>query len=83
MKNLNDLMQLTAEMMQTEGKSNKFFIRIYGHVQKIEVTYYKNGWSAESDIKPIERSAYFNNTEQIELLYWHLKLLLKSNDYEN
>jgi len=83
MKNLNDLMQLTAEMMQTEGESHKFFINFFGHVQKMDIRYYKNGWSADSNLKPIEKSACFNNPEQIEELYWWFKILLKSNNYEN
>ena len=82
MKNLNDLMQLTAEIFETKDKSHKFFIRTYGHVQKIEITYYANGWSADSDVKPIEKSAYFDQPEQVELLYWWTKILLKNNDYE-
>ena len=83
MKNINDLMQLTAEMMQTTNKKDKFFVEFYGHVQKIEVRYYKNGWSAaDPDVKPIEKSAYIDDEEQVELLYWWFKILLKSNDYE-
>jgi hypothetical protein len=83
MKNINDLMQLTAEIFETKGKSHKFFIQTYGHVQKIEITYYKNGWDKMNpDIKPIEKSAYFDQPEQVELLYWWTKILLKSNDYE-
>ena len=82
MKNLKDLMQLTAEMIETKNKSHEFFIDFYGHVQKIEIRYYKNGWSADSDIKPIGKSAYFDDPEQVEELYWWFKFLLKSNDNE-
>jgi hypothetical protein len=85
MKNINDLMQLTAEMMQTTNKKDKFFVEFYGHVQKIEVRYYKNGWSDKADNKPVVKSTYIDqadHSEQIEELYWWFKLLLKSNDYE-
>jgi len=82
MKNINDLMELTAEMMQICNKKDKFFVEFYGHVQKIEVRYYKNGWSAEANDKPIVKSAYIDDEEQVELLYWWFKILLKSNDYE-
>ena len=52
MKNINDIMSLAAEMMQTDNK-HKFFFEYYGHVQKIEIRYYENGWSAEPDNKPV------------------------------
>jgi hypothetical protein len=82
MKNINDLMQLIGEMFEIKDRSHKFFIQTYGHVKKIEIRYYKNGWSAEINDKPIEKSAYFDEPEQVELLYWWFKILLKSNDYE-
>ena len=78
MKNINDLMSLAAEMMQTDNK-HKFFFEYYGHVQKVEIRYYENGWSAEPDNKPLIKFAYTDHsdsTEQIEELYWWLKLKL-------
>lgn len=80
MKNINDLMMLAAEMMQTDDK-HKFFIEYYGHVQKIEIRYYENGWSAWTDNKPIIKSVYTDNKdslEQIEELYFWFKLLLNN-----
>ena len=80
MKNINDLMMLAAEMMQTNNK-DKFFVEYYGHVQKIEIRYYENNWSAEPDNKPLIKSVYTDNKdslEQIEELYfWFKKLLNK------
>ena len=81
MKNITDLMSLAAEMMQTDNK-HKFFFEYYGHVQKIEIRYYENGWSAEPDNKPLIKSVYTDHSdslEQIEELYLWFKLLLKSN----
>lgn len=78
MKNINDLMILAAEMMQTDNK-DKFFFEYYGHVQKIEIRYYENGWSAEPDNKPVTKCAYTDQAdslEQIEELYFWFKLLL-------
>ena len=78
MKNINDIMSLAAEMMQTDNK-HKFFFEYYGHVQKVEIRYYENGWSAEPDNKPFTKSAYIDqadSSEQIEELYWWLKLKL-------
>ena len=71
-------MMLAAEMMQTDNK-HKFFVEYYGHVQKIEIRYYENGWSAEPYNKPVTKCAYTDqadSSEQIELLYWWLKLKL-------
>lgn len=79
MKNINDIMMLAAEMMQTDNK-HKFFFEYYGHVQKIEIRYYENGWSAEPDNKPVTKSAYTDNkdsSEQIEELYFWFKNLNK------
>ena len=79
MKNINDLMMLAAEMMQTDNKKDKFFFEYYGHVQKIEIRYYENGWTRDADNKPIIKSVYTDNKdslEQIEELYWWFKLLL-------
>ena len=79
-------MMLAAEMMQTNNKKDKFFVEFYGHVQKIEIRYYENSWSAEPDNKPVTKCAYTDNKdslEQIEELYWWFKKLLKGNNYEN
>jgi hypothetical protein len=81
MKNINDLMMLSAEMMQTDNKKDKFFVEFYGHVQKIEVRYYENGWSAEPDNKPVTKCVYTDQPdklEQIEELYFWFKLLLNN-----
>jgi len=78
MKNINDLMMLAAEMMQTNNK-DKFFVEYYGHVQKIEIRYYENGWSTERGNEPVIKSVYTDNKdslEQIEELYCWFKLLL-------
>ena len=78
MKNINDIMSLAAEMMQTDNK-HKFFFEYYGHVQKIEIRYYENGWSAEPDNKPVTKCAYTDHSdslEQVEELYFWFKLLL-------
>ena len=78
MKNINDLMMFAAEIMQTD-KKHKIFVEYYGHVQKIEVRFYENGWSAEPDNKPLIKCAYIDqadSSEQIEELYWWLKLKL-------
>ena len=79
MKNINDIMSLAAEMMQTDNK-HKFFVEYYGHVQKVEIRYYENGWSAEPDNKPLIKFAYTDNkdsSEQIEELYFWFKTLNK------
>lgn len=79
MKNINDLMMLAAEMMQTDNKKDKFFVEFYGHVQKLEVRYYENGWSADPDNKPVTKCAYTDQSdslEQVEELYFWFKLLL-------
>ena len=79
MKNINDLMMLAAEMMQTDNK-HKFFFEFYGHVQKIEIRYYENGWTRDADNKPVIKFAYTDNTdssEQIEELYFWFKTLNK------
>ena len=78
MKNINDLMQLTAEMMQTNNK-DKFFVEYYGHVQKIEIRYYENGWTRGAENEPVIKSVYTDNKdslEQIEELYFWFKTLL-------
>ena len=77
MKNINDIMMLAAEMMQTD-KKHKIFFEYYGHVQKIEIRYYENGWSDKADNKPIIKCAYTDQSdslEQIEELYWWFKFL--------
>ena len=79
MKNINDLMMLAAEMMQTDNK-HKFFVEFYGHVQKIEIRYYENGWTRDPDNKPLIKFAYTDNKdslEQIEELYFWFKTLNK------
>jgi hypothetical protein len=79
MKNINDIMSLAAEMMQTDDK-HKFFFEYYGHVQKIEIRYYENGWTRDADNKPVIKFAYTDNTdssEQIEELYFWFKTLNK------
>ena len=79
MKNINDLMMFAAEIMQTD-KKHKIFVEYYGHVQKIEIRYYENGWRAEPDNKPIIKFAYTDNkdsSEQIEELYFWFKTLNK------
>ena len=78
MKNINDLMMLAAEMMQTNNK-DKFFVEYYGHVQKIEIRYYENGWTRDAENKPVIKCVYTDqsdNLEQIEELYWWFKKLL-------
>ena len=78
MKNINDIMMLAAEMMQTDDK-HKFFFEYYGHVQKIEIRYYENGWSDKADNKPVIKYVYTDNrdsSQQIEELYFWFKLLL-------
>jgi len=82
MKNLNDLMQLTAEMMQTDNKKDKFFVEFYGHIQEIVIKYYENGWTRGAENDPVIKFAYTDQSdslEQIEELYLWFKLLLKSN----
>ena len=79
MKNINDLMMLAAEMMQTDNK-HKFFFEYYGHVQKVEIRYYENCWSDKADNKPLIKFAYTDNkdsSEQIEELYFWFKTLNK------
>ena len=79
MKNINDLMMLAAEMMQTDNK-HKFFVEFYGHVQKIEIRYYENGWTRDADNKPVIKFAYTDQSdslEQIEELYFWFKTLNK------
>ena len=76
MKNINDLMSLAAEMMQTDNK-HKFFFEYYGHVKKIEIRYYENGWSDKN--KPVTKYVYTDDkssSEQIEELYFWFKLLI-------
>jgi hypothetical protein len=79
MKNINDIMMLAAEMMQTDNKKDKFFFEYYGHVQKIEVRFYENGWTRDAYNEPVTKSAYTDQSdslEQIEELYFWFKLLL-------
>ena len=79
MKNINDLMMLAAEIMQTDNK-HKFFVEYYGHVQKIEIRYYENGWTRDADNKPMIKFAYTDQSdslEQIEELYFWFKTLNK------
>lgn len=79
MKNINNIMSLAAEMMQTDNK-HKFFFEYYGHVQKIEIRYYKKGWSDKADNKPVTKCAYTDQSdsiEQIEELYFWFKTLNK------
>ena len=79
MKNINDIMSLAAEMMHTDNK-HKFFFEYYGHVQKIEIRYYENGWSDKADNKPVTKYVYTDNrdsSEQIEELYFWFKTLNK------
>ena len=79
MKNINDLMMLAAEIMQTDNK-HKFFVEYYGHVQKIEIRYYENGWTRDADNKPLIKFAYTDQSdslEQVEELYFWFKTLNK------
>lgn len=79
MKNINDLMMLAAEMMQTDNK-HKFFFEYYGHVQKIEIRYYENGWTGKAENKPFTKYVYTDDkssSEQIEELYFWLKTINK------
>ena len=79
MKNINDLMMLAAEIMQTDNK-HKFFVEYYGHVQKIEIRYYENGWTRDADNKPMIKFAYTDQSdslEQVEELYFWFKTLNK------
>ena len=79
MKNINDIMSLAAEMMQTDNK-HKFFFEYYGHVQKIEIRYYENSWTRDAYNKPLIKFAYTDQSdslEQIEELYFWFKTLNK------
>jgi len=77
MKTLTDIMKLITEAVQQNTKYNNWFFDFSGHVDKLDIRYYKTGWENDKDSKHCERCAIrLNNEEQIQEAYWFVKTKL-------
>ena len=78
MKNLTELFELMAiAIEQSKGRSTDWFFNYVGHVNQIDVTYYRFGWNRnEKDIDSV-RLSFGIDEDGIQAAYWFIKANLK------
>ena len=74
MKTKNDLLQLimTAILLDSDGKGKKFNISYSGHVNWVEIRYYKSGWKS-GEIGECCDFVELDDEEKIQEAYWFIK----------
>jgi hypothetical protein len=81
MKTINDVLLLINQAIQNnqatcdEELRPQWFVSYSGHVNKISVTYYRNGWSVEKADKGLFDECEINpsNDNKVQELYWFMK----------
>ena len=76
MKTLTELLELTNKAITNNGSTySQWFIDFSGHVNKIEIRYYRCGWemAKEQDYRPDVISIYLDKENSIQEGYWFIK----------
>jgi len=79
MKNLTELFELMAiAIEQSKGRSKDWFFNYIGHVNQIDITYYRFGWKRDKeDIIDSVRLSFGIDEDGIQAAYWFIKSNLK------
>lgn len=84
MKNVNEVLALLNKAVQTNNEKRTWFFSFSGHVNLIDVRLYPEGWRSyeEVDAEGGEsiyhvKSAYLDQQEAVNELYYWIKFLLE------
>ena len=79
MKNLTELFELMAiAIEQSKGRSKDWFFNYIGHVNQIDITYYRFGWKRnDEDIIDSVRLSFGIDEDGIQAAYWFIKASIK------
>lgn len=78
MKNLTELFEMMAiAIEQSKGASADWFFNYSGHVNQIDITYYRFGWTRNEKDTDSVRLSFGVNQDGIQAAYWFIKANLK------